>query len=141
MIIIYVYVVYYVIENMLTTKAMPTSLDSGIKFLGLINKNGRLVNSIKKEDFVLSEKTGEILFMSIRLQSSMQNDFTDQFGNVFKIIIEHEKSNLLLYPLESFVIVAITEKNMDESKLKQIVMSNLNFLTNNTQIKENECQQ
>lgn len=138
--IIYVCVVYNLIENMTPTKLIPQSLDSEIKFLGLINKHGRLVNSIKNKNFVLSDKTSEILFMSLRLQNSLQSDFVEQFGKVFKIIIEHEKSNLFLYPIETFVAVAITEKNLDESKLKTIIMSNLNFLMYNIKIKGGKCQ-
>ncbi len=69
------------------TKTTPPSLDNGIKFLGLVNKHGRLEDSIKDKNFTLSDRTSEMLFMSIRLQNSLQNDFADQFGKVFKIII------------------------------------------------------
>jgi len=117
-------------EKALYTKLIGTELESGIKFVGLINKHGRLQNSVQDKSFTLSDKTSEMLFMSLRLQNSLQDDFTDQFGKVFKITIEHEKSKFLLYPLGSLVAVAITEKNLDESKLKNTVISNLNFLTN-----------
>lgn len=124
------------IENMLSTKLNPTDLDSRIEFLGLINKNGRLVNSIKKEDFILSEKTGDVLFMSIRLQNSMQNDFAEQFGKLLEIIIEHKQYRFFLFPIGIMVGVAIVKNNIGSTQLKNLVMSNLNILMNNTKIKE-----
>lgn len=125
-------------ENTLFTKSSPI-LDSGIKFIGLINKHGRLENSIKDKNFTLLDKISEMLFMSIRLQNSLQNEFTEQFGKVSKIVIEHEKLDFFLFPLETFVVAAIAEKNLSGSRVKTNILSNLNFLRV-TQINGNESQ-
>lgn len=123
-------------ENMLSTKLNSIDLDSKIEFLGLINKNGRLVNFVKKDDFKLSEKTSDILFMSIRLQNSMQNDFAEQFGKLLEIIIEHKKYRFFLFPIGTMIGVAIVKNNINGTQLKNLVISNLNVLMNNTKIKE-----
>lgn len=135
----YKQVVYSLMENTLPIKS-PAGLDVGIKFMGLINKHGRLENSVKDKNFVLLDKISEMLFMSIRLQNSLQNDFTEQFGKVSQIFIEHEKLDFFLFPLGTFVIVVIAEKDLSRSKVKTAVLSNLNFLHSVTQIKENQCQ-
>lgn len=114
-------------------------LDPRIEFLGLVNKNGRLVNSIKKEDFILDKKTEEILFMSIRLQNSMQEDFSDQFGKLLQIAIEHKQFRFLLLPIGDMIGVAITRTNINDLDQK-ITMSNLYRLMKSTEIKENEFQ-
>lgn len=125
---------YSILNERLDTKLIENNLEYGIKFVGLINKNGRLKNYIKNEKFVLSDKTSEMLFMSLRLQNSLQNDFTNEFGKVIKITIEHEKLKFLLFPLGSLVGFAIIKRKINESKIKNKVISNLNFLINKTEI-------
>ena len=69
-------------------------------------------------------------------QNSMQNDFAEQFGKLLEIIIEHKKYRFFLFPIGTMIGVAIVKNNINGTQLKNLVISNLNVLMNNTKIKE-----
>jgi len=88
-------------------------LEDGVEFIGLINKQGKMENTIFKNEINLTEERKEMFSMELMLQSSMQSDFDSEFGPVSYTITEREKSKFISIPTFSHIILAIMEKNID----------------------------
>lgn len=103
----------------------------GIRYLALINKQGRLKEEVvvSANDFHLSSEKKEMFFMTFRLQASMQNDFDDELGPVWYNLVERKNVKFLSMPTypDNYgdLIFATMRKGTDHS----IVIKNIGFLS------------
>jgi len=88
-------------------------LEDGVEFIGLINNQGRMESSLCRNEINLTEEKKEMFSMGLRLQSSMQRDYDDEFGPVGYTITERENSIFVSIPIVSHTILAIMKKNTD----------------------------
>ena len=98
-------------------------LENEIRYLATINKQGRIEN-IFGSDIVSNPQRKEMLGMSIRLQNSLQKDFDKELGLTNYVIIEREDLKFFLLPYSSYVILAITTRDVKSmhiiNKIKRI---------------------
>ena len=87
-------------------------LEDGVEFIGLINNQGRMESSLCRNEINLTEEKKEMFSMGLRLQSSMQRDYDDEFGPVGYTITERENSIFVSIPIVSHTILAIMKKNI-----------------------------
>lgn len=93
----------------------------GIGLFGIINKNGRLVDSWSGKDLRISKEKREILFMQIALQSSMQRDFDEDLGPVSFCMTKREKLRFIYRPIgDGNTALVITSKNNDKNDFSLI---------------------
>jgi len=88
-------------------------LEEGVEFIGLINNQGRMESSLCRNELNLTEEKKAMFSMGLRLQSSMQRDYDDEFGPVGYTITERENSIFVSIPIVSHTILAIMKKNID----------------------------
>lgn len=88
-------------------------LEDGVEFIGLINNQGRMESSLCRNEINLTEEKKGMFSMGLRLQSSMQRDYDDEFGPVGYTITERENSIFVSIPIVSHTILAIMKKNID----------------------------
>jgi len=88
-------------------------LEDGVEFIGLINNHGRMESSLCRNEINLTEEKKAMFSMGLRLQSSMQRDYDDEFGPVGYTITERENSIFVSIPIVSHTILAIIKKNAD----------------------------
>jgi len=86
-------------------------LGKEIRYLAMINKQGKIENIFGIE-IVSSPQRKEMFGMSIRLQNSLQKDFDNEFGLTNYTIIERKNLKFFLLPYLSYVILAITSKDV-----------------------------
>ncbi len=79
----------------------------GVEFVGLVAKNGRLIDHRSRNGLKFSEEQMEMFFMSISLHESMQHDFDDELGIVKYTITERENFRIVSIPDGQDVIVLI----------------------------------
>ena len=119
-------------KNVAGTQTLkPYLLKWGIRYLGLINKQGRLKDEVvvSSNDFDLSIEKKEMLFMALRLQASMQNDFDDELGPVWYNVTERKNIKFLSIPTgpehDGDLIFATMKSETDHSAF----IKNILFLT------------
>lgn len=110
-------------------------LGKGVEFIGLINKEGRMENTLCKNEINLTNERKEIFFMQFRLQSSMQRDYDDEFGPVSHTITERKNSVFVSIPIVSHTVLAIMKKNMDPTvAINKIKIAIRNFENHNKEL-------
>jgi len=86
-------------------------LGHGVDFVGIINKHGRMVDYVCKNEINLSNEKKEMFFMEISLQMSMQKEYDMEFGPVRYVIAERDNSKVISIPISTGAIVAIMRKS------------------------------
>lgn len=92
---------------------IESSFEDGVEFVGLINKQGRIIDSAYKNKTFFPISKNEMLFMTASLISSLQKEFDDDFGSVQFSITERENSKSVSIPTRFGVIFAIMKKGFD----------------------------
>jgi hypothetical protein len=88
-------------------------LEDGVEFIGLINKQGKMENTLFNNEINLTKERKEMFSMELRLQSSMQSDFDSEFGPVSYTVTEREKSKFVSILTFPYIVLAIMKKNID----------------------------
>lgn len=91
-----------------------------IELFGIINKNGRMVDSWSRNDLHISKEKKEILFMQVALQSSMQHDFDEHFGAVSFCMIKRKKLKFVYRPIgagNTALLVTSTDNSANDFSL------------------------
>ena len=102
-----------IIKNEIDFFRDKSILGMGVEFIGLINKEGRMEDSLCKNEINLTEERKEMFLMQFRLQSSMHRDYDDEFGPVNHTITERENSIFVSIPTVSHTVLVIMNKNID----------------------------
>ena len=88
-------------------------LEDGIEFIGLVNKQGRMENTIFSNDINLTAERKEMYVMGLRLQTAIQGDFDSELGPVSYNVTEREESKFVSIVHFPYVILAIMKKSKD----------------------------
>lgn len=111
---------------------MTSFLKTGIEYVGIINKKGKLEDVLyKQSDLNLTGEKKELFFMTLQLHNSMHSDFDDEFGQVKHITIERQKSRFVLIKIDEGIILVKLNKSADPffiDKIPGIVDSYKRFL-------------
>jgi len=88
-------------------------LPAGTEFVCIINRQGRIEQSIFKNGIKMSDDKKEMFAMGLQLQYSMQNDFDYEFGTVNYIITERENARFVSIPINAGILLAKLNKSLD----------------------------
>ncbi len=98
----------------------------GVEFLGIINKQGRMLNFIGVPPHWASENKKEMFYMKIALRRSMQSDFDDELGEVkYCITVRNSKKYISIPTLNSLTILAITKSDYDHEEFVADIIQTL----------------
>jgi hypothetical protein len=108
-------------------------INPGIELIGVINNKGRMVDSIGKTSFSIPEQKLDMFLMGVALQSSMQCDFNEDFGEVKYIITQRGNNKFISVPTgNGDTIIAVAKKDADPEKIvsgiNQLVQFSQQFL-------------
>jgi hypothetical protein len=92
---------------------LQDKLLEGTEFVCIINKQGRIEESIYKNGINMSEEKKEMFAMVTQLQNSMQSDFDDEFGKVHYTITERENARFVSIPTHTGILLAKLNKSVD----------------------------
>jgi hypothetical protein len=85
-------------------------LEDGIEFIGLVNKQERIENTIFHNDINLAVERKAMYMMGLRLQISMQSDFDSELGPVSYNVTEREESKFVSIIHFPYIILVIMKK-------------------------------
>ena len=92
----------------------------GVEFVGLVTRNGRLVDYRAKNGLKFPEEQKEMFFMSVSLYQTMQHDYDDSFGAVKYTITERENFRIVTIPHGQDTLV-IMMKGSFSSTIKKVL--------------------
>ena len=121
-------------ETLVSQKASIRNPD--ITLVGIINKQGRMVESIGHGIIDLPENKKEMFFMKIALRNSMQHDFDEDLGTVNYCITERGDTKYISFPAPNGnTIFAVIKKEANHEGLvegiNQIIRYSEEFLGQN----------
>jgi hypothetical protein len=121
-------------KNCISQKASIRNPD--VKLVGIINKQGRMVESIGHGTIDLPESKKEMFFMKIALRNSMQQDFDEDLGTVNYCITLRGGTKYISVPAPNGnTILAVTKKESNHEALvegiNQIIRYSQQFLGEN----------
>lgn len=85
----------------------------GTEFICLINKQGRIEQSVFRSGINITEDRKEMFAMGVQLQNSMQSDFDYEFGTVNYTITERENARIVSIPMRNGIVLAKMNKSVD----------------------------
>lgn len=97
--------------------SLESLLVDGVEFVGMINAQGRLIESLYGKQVPFPMNKSEMLFMGISLSSSLQRDFDDEFGAVKYNVTERKNLKFLSMPCECGLVIVLMKKNVDHFPL------------------------
>ncbi|MFM8659041.1 MAG: DUF6659 family protein [Candidatus Nitrosotenuis sp.] len=99
-------------------------MDSKIRFVGLINNKGRLIEGGMKPGVptLSSPKEDEMLFMELVLRIKMRQEFDSQLGKVKFAMAVREKILEMSFQIDSHVLFVVTESDADYGALPKKIL-------------------
>jgi len=93
-------------------------LDSGIRFVGLINEKGRLIagGMGKGKQPLEDSKKDEMLYLELALRVRMRQEFDAELGSVRFAMSYRDKVIVMSFPMGKEILLVSGEKNLDFGK-------------------------
>lgn len=90
-------------------------LDPKIRFAGIINERGRLIEGGMKSELTTfsSAKDDEMLFMELVLRVKMRQEFDTQLGKVKFAMALRDKVLEMSFPVDKHVLFVVSESDVD----------------------------
>lgn len=109
-----------------------------VKFIGIINKLGRITDTFGFDSLDMPKDKKEVFFMKIALRNSMQKDFDDYLGTVNYCLTLRENTKYISIPIsDNKTVLVVTKKDIDHEK----VIDRINQMIHSKQILNEEFQE
>lgn len=109
-----------------------SGIDDHIELVAIINRKGRVVEMIARDDGVnrdLSSHKREMLFMEFVLQASMNGEYDDEFGKVKGLILQREKVSAFSFQIYDCLLIVIArpvpEPTAIQQRITEIIFSHM----------------
>ena len=100
------------------------AVDPKIRFVGVINEQGRLVTGGMKENVepLESEKDDELIFMELALRVKMRKEFDKQLGHVNFAMASRERALAISIPINGDILYVVAESDADYGILPKKIL-------------------
>ena len=104
------------------------SIDSKIRFAGVINEQGRLVAGGMKDNVkpLETEKDDEMIFMELALRVKMRKEFDKQLGMVNFAMASRERALAISVIIEDDILYVVSEPDSDYCSLPKKILNIIN---------------
>ncbi len=101
----------------------------GLEMIGIINRRGRMTESIGFDSLNMPKSKKEMFLMKISLRASMQSDFDEELGKVNYCMTQRGDRKFISIPFsgENTVLI-VTENNCDHEELVNNITQTLKNL-------------
>ena len=109
-------------QSLETICEQVSCVDDRIGIVAILNKKGRVVEMIARDDGVIKDLTPqkrEMLFMEFVLLSSMNREYDEEFGPVKCLITEREKVSAFSFQIFDYLLVVITRPVFEPIVIQQ----------------------
>ncbi|MFB5597907.1 MAG: DUF6659 family protein [Nitrosopumilaceae archaeon] len=93
------------------------ALEEGVRFVGIINRQGRLIAGGFKEGVLPyeSDEKRQMVYMEVMLDLSMRKEFDDTLGAVRSIVSRRDQVTMISIPLGKHLLLISTEPQINEN--------------------------
>ena len=101
----------------------------GIRFVALVNKNGKKISggfSPGTIPLVKDERRLDTFFIEIALDLAMRKEFDDSLGSIHAIVSYRANVNIVTIPHQDNLLVVSSYPELEPSRVIQFVYQNLN---------------
>jgi uncharacterized protein DUF6659 len=100
------------------------SLDSGIRFAGVMEKSGHLHAGVRRSDTeeYLKGRNTEISFAQSAYIVDLRKMFTQELGSLRSVIYSYDKVKLISIPVKDHVLVISTEPTTESDKIVEKIL-------------------
>ena len=104
------------------------SIDSKIRFAGVINERGRLVAGGMKANIepLENEKDDEMIFMELALRVKMRKEFDKQLGPVNFAMASRERALAISVIINNDILYVVSEPDTDYGMLPKQILKIIN---------------
>lgn len=103
-------------EHLISQKA--SIIKPGVELIGIINKRGRMTDSIGSGSFGMPKAKKEMFLMKIALRTAMQKDFDEDIGEVNYCMTQRGSRKYISIPtVNDSTVLAVTKKDFDHNEL------------------------
>jgi hypothetical protein len=104
------------------------ALSAGIRFVGVIDRMGRLIAGGMRKGVTSMERDSEKLYLEFALRSEMRKDFDAEFGKTIFSFSEREKIKLASFPLDGSYILRVSMERKEPHN--EIIEKTLRIINN-----------
>ena len=111
-----------------------SSMDDHIEMAAILNRKGRVVEMVARDDGVNRDLTvhkREMLFMEFVLQASMNREYDDEFGKVKGLILQREKVSAFSFQIYDHILVVLTKPVFEpvvlQQRIEEIIFNQVNL--------------
>lgn len=110
--------------QLLDSACEKIQLFPGVRFVGVINKMGRLVSGGLKEDIIpyVEDEINKKMYMQLCLEISMRQDFDELLGAVEYIAARRKKVTMVSIPYKSNIVIISAEPYVDAEKIARLAI-------------------
>jgi len=95
-----------------------TIIKPGLEMIGIINKRGRMTESIGFDSLSMSKSKKEMFLMKIALRASMQRDFDEELGKVNYCMTQRgDRKFISISTFGDNTVLAVTKNDCDHEEL------------------------
>ena len=95
-----------------------TIVKANFEMIGIINKRGKMTESIGFDSLSMPKSKKEMFLMKIALRASMQSDFDEELGKVNYCMTQRGDRKFISIPfLGENTVLIVTENNCDHEEL------------------------
>ena len=89
--------------------------DKKIRFIGIINKMGRIITEKYQEGITsfLKDKEDKMISMELALEVFLREEFDDKLGSIDYVHSKRKKVNLISIPVGKYLLLVSTEPDAD----------------------------
>jgi len=95
-----------------------TIIKPGLEMIGIINKQGRMTESIGFDSLSMSKSKKEMFLMKIALRASMQRDFDEELGRVnYCMTLRGDRKFISISAFDDKTVLAVMKNDFDHEEL------------------------
>ena len=101
-------------------------MDRGVRFVGVLDKSGRLIEAKSRPDIVGKELMPEPLLSEVgatltRIVWSVSRRFSEYFGENLRVVFHHKKLDLIVMEVKGNILLVTTEKYVKTDDLARVI--------------------
>ena len=114
-----------VFESNLSHICEELSEEPGVRFVGVINKFGKVIATSFKEKVVpyISDQVNRDLYMKHCLEITMKKDFDEFLGPLEYISTRRKKILMVTIPVETYTLIISAKPTVDPEKIAKLAIN------------------
>lgn len=103
-------------------------LNLGADTFGVINQNGRVIDSTNLDSLRMSDSKQEMFFMKIALRNSMQSDFDEDLGKVNYCMTQRGDKKFITIPIsDNNTLLVVIQNNVNHEEIIDSILNEISY--------------